>query len=179
MPKPYFDDKKQKNQEIIRVNHAGEFGARRIYEGQLEYTTNPKDKKIISHMLEQELAHLDYFEEQMKTQKVRPTILMPFWNIGGYLLGAVAAKINNKSAMLVTDAVEEVIESHYQEQIDYLTVRDSKNPMLPSIKQFQQEEIQHKHTAIAHDSKKAPLANFMFGVVGKICKLAINLSKKI
>ena len=179
MPKPYFEDKKKKNQEIIRVNHAGEFGARRIYEGQLEYTQNQKDKDIISHMLKQELEHLSYFEEQIKSQNVRPTILMPFWNMSGYLLGAVSAKMNNKSAMLVTDAVEDVIESHYQEQIDYLTAYDAQNPMLPWIRQFQQEEIEHKHTAINHDSKKAPLANFMFGVVGKICKIAITLSKKI
>lgn len=179
MPRPYFINKNIKLHEIIRVNHAGEFGAKRIYEGQIKYTKGVKEKELISHMLDQELIHLKYFEEQMKDQNTRPTILMPIWDICGYWLGAISAKISNKTAMLVTEAIEEVIESHYQEQVSYLEEADNTNLMLSNIKKFQQDEINHKNTAIKNESQNALFSKFLSKCINYICQSAIYLSKKI
>ena len=85
MPRPYFEDNDKKIKEIIMVDHAGEYGAQKIYEGQLDYTKNPKSRELIQHMLEQELEHLDYFKQQIKEGKSRPTFLMPLWQILGYV----------------------------------------------------------------------------------------------
>lgn len=178
MPKPYFECGENKIHEIIRVNHAGEFGAKRIYEGQLKYTKNSKDKALIRHMLEQELEHLNYFEAKIANE-VRPTLLIGFWNCAGYLLGAVSSKLGNKTAMLVTESVEEVIEGHYGEQIEYLTQTGEAPEMLKSIKKFRQDEIDHKHIAVENDSREALFASILSSFVKNICRGAIFISKKI
>jgi ubiquinone biosynthesis monooxygenase Coq7 len=178
MPKPYFESSKNKLQEIVRVNHAGEFGAKRIYEGQIKYTNDPKEKALIQHMLEQELEHLNYFEGKI-TKGVRPTFLIGFWNAAGYLLGALSAGLGPKTAMLVTESVEEVIERHYGEQIDYLQETGTDPEMLKSIKKFRQDEIDHKHIAVENNSRDAVFASILSGFVKNICRGAIFISKKI
>jgi ubiquinone biosynthesis monooxygenase Coq7 len=177
MPKPYFLSKNNEIQEIIRVNHAGEFGAKRIYEGQIKYTKNPKDKLLIKHMLEQELEHLTYFEKKI-IAGTRPTFFIGLWSVAGYLLGNISSKLGNKTAMLVTESVEEVIEQHYREQIDYLTITKKTPEMLKSIKKFLQDEIDHKNIAIEHDSKGANFSFIISRFLKVICKGAIILSKK-
>ena len=179
MPKPFFKVEKSKIDEINRVDHAGEFGAQRIYEGQIKHTKDAKEKAQIQHMLEQELEHLEYFEKKITSTGARPTLLMPLWNYIGYAVGAISARISPKTAMLVTERVEEVIEQHYQEQIDFLEKSDPKNKMIKDLKKFRQDEIDHKHIAIDHNSRQAPLAPFFAAGVHYMCKLAINLSKKI
>ena len=119
MPRPYYQNIQKKVKEIIRVDHAGEFGANRIYEGQIDYTSNSSDIKLIKQMLKQEAEHLEYFDNKIKNGYSRPTILMPIWNIFGYLLGAVSARLGNESAMLVTEQIENVIVEHYDKQIKY------------------------------------------------------------
>jgi ubiquinone biosynthesis monooxygenase Coq7 len=179
MPKPYYPNSKEKIQEIIRVDHAGEFGAKRIYEGQIAYTKNSDDKKLIKHMLDQEAEHLEYFDSQIKDGKARPTALMPIWNGFGYALGAISAKYGNESAMLVTESVEEVIVNHYQEQIEYLEKADPKNPLLNKIKKFKQDEADHIHIALENNSSNARFRGTITTVVKTFCKTAIFLSKKI
>jgi 3-demethoxyubiquinol 3-hydroxylase len=179
MPKPYYQNCKEKIQEILRVDHAGEFGAKRIYEGQIAYTKNANDKKLIKHMLDQEAEHLEYFDNQIKAGKSRPTILMPIWNIFGYTLGAISAKCGNEAAMLVTESVEEVIVDHYQEQIDYLEKSDVKNPLLNKIKKFKQDEADHIHIALENNSSNARFRITTSAIVKTFCKAAIFLSKKI
>ncbi|NRB10327.1 MAG: demethoxyubiquinone hydroxylase family protein [Rickettsiaceae bacterium] len=180
MPRPIFNSEHEKKlAEIIRVDHAGELGANRIYAGQIQYTKDKEQKKLLIHMLDQELEHLDYFAKEIAKGKSRPTALMPIWNLGGYLLGAISAKIDPKTAMLVTEAVEEVIENHYQQQIDYLKASGEKGKLLQKIKKFKQDETEHKHIAMDNHSSKAKFAKIGKELVKKICQGAIFLSKKI
>lgn len=178
MPKPYFENI-DKIHEIIRVNHAGEFGAQVIYQGQLKFTKNLKNKIIIKEMLEQELAHLNYFENEIKNTKSRPTFLLPIWNICGYMLGVVSGVLGIKTAMVVTESIEEVIVQHYQQQIDYLNAHDKDNSLLPKIIQFQQDEAEHIHTAIQNESHSSLFYKPLAKLVKGICYTAITLSKKI
>lgn len=178
MPKPYFENT-DKIQEIIRVNHAGEFGAQVIYQGQMKFTKDLKNKIIIKEMLEQELEHLKYFENQIKNTKSRPTFLLPIWNICGYMLGVVSGALGIKTAMAVTESIEEVIVQHYQEQINYLNVQDKENPLLSKIIQFQQDEAEHIHTAIDNESRSSVIYQPLRKLVKGICYAAITLSKKI
>jgi 3-demethoxyubiquinol 3-hydroxylase len=178
MPKPYFSND-NKIKEILMVNHAGEFGAQRIYQGQLAFTKSHSDKRIIKHMLEQELGHLNYFENEIKSGKSKPTFLLPLWSILGYGLGALSAVVGPKTSMLVTESIEEVIVNHYQEQIDYLEAEGNDIQLLMKIKQFKQEEAEHIEIALTNDSKNAMLYDILSKSVKIMCNLAIYLSKRI
>lgn len=179
MPKPYFTDNGQKIQEIIRVNHAGEYGAQRIYQGQLAYIKRLKSKKLIREMLEQELEHLEYFDNQIKLGLSRPTILMPIWNIMGYAVGVFSALCGTSMSMLITENVEKVIVQHYQKQIDYLEEMDLNNELLEKIKQFKQDEDSHIHIAVDNMDKNVNCSFLLSNLIRVICKSAIFLSKKI
>lgn len=184
MPKPYFTPQKAVIDEMIRVDYAGEYGAVRIYQGQGACLRNAEDKNLITHMLEQEQRHLDYFKRQMLQNNVRPSFFMPLWHILGYGLGAVSAMLGKKTAMLVTDAVEEVIAKHYSEQIDYLEqVKDSTQQycsenLLSNVKQFREDELEHQVTANEHGSKKLTCGIILNGAVKFMCKVAIYISKR-
>lgn len=178
MPRPYYPNNK-KIQEILRVDHAGEFGAKRIYEGQIDYTKNRNDKKLIKYMLDQEAEHLEYFDNQIKDGNARPTAFMPIWNTFGYILGALSAKFGNESAMLVTQSIEEVIVGHYQEQINYLENSENNKHLLAKIKKFKQDEADHIHIALENNSTNALLYTTMSVIIKTFCKTAIFLSKKI
>jgi ubiquinone biosynthesis monooxygenase Coq7 len=181
MPKPFFSNNHDTMlQEIIRVNHAGEFGAQKIYQGQIKYTKNLNDQKILKHMLDQEQEHLEYFSNKLQEGLSRPTLLMPIWTIGGYLMGAISAKISIKAAMMVTENVETIIEDHYSQQITYLEQCDPKNSMLEKIKKFKSDETEHKNLAIISANKNNnKLDDLIGGFIKNICKSAIFLSKKI
>ena len=181
MPKPFFNDTHSKRiEEIIRVNHAGEFGAKKIYQGQIKYCKNPDAQKVLKIMLDQEQKHLEYFSNKIQKCFSRPTIFMPLWSIGGYLMGAISAKISLKAAMIVTENVETVIEDHYATQINYLETHDAKNPILDNIKKFQADEIEHKDIAITHIQDNSNiLDNFLGNCIKTICRGAIFLSKKL
>lgn len=166
----------QKIQEMIRVNHAGEYGAKRIYEGQLKFARDPELKDSLQHMLAQELVHLSYFEEEIRKRKVRPTALFPFWHIAGYALGAVTALIGPKATMACTEAVEEVIDKHYKKQIDDLS--EIEQPLRDKLIQFRQEEIEHQSLAIKKGSSSLLYSGLKFAV-SNACKIAIKLAKKI
>lgn len=179
MPRPYFHDKNKEIEKIIMVDHAGEYGAQRIYQAQLRFSRTIEDKKIIKHMLNQELEHLKYFEKQIENGLARPTILMPLWNIFGYGIGAISALMGNKTSMLVTEKIEEIIVEHYQEQIDYLKKHDPDNPILSKIEKFKADEESHIHIATDNDSKSAMFHGIWSKIVHNFCKSAIFLSKKI
>ncbi len=178
MPKPYFNQE-HKLKEILMVNHAGEFGAKRIYQGQLAFTKNPNDISTIQHMLEQELEHLNYFENEIKRGQSKPTFLLPLWSVLGYGLGALSALAGAKTSMLVTESVEEVIVKHYQEQIEYLENSGNHNQLLIKIRQFKQEEAEHIEIAIKNDSKNAKLYSALSKMVNTMCNTAISLSKRV
>lgn len=179
MSKLIFQNHQSELDEIVRVNHAGEYGAQRIYEGQLKFAKNRKQRELIYEMLKQEKKHYDYFNDQVKVRRVRPTALMPVWNICGYALGALSSIAGAKTAMLVTQGVEEVIEEHYQRQINYLQEHELEKDLLANIKKFRQEEIEHKHIAIENESENANFHSIIHKFVKTLCKTAIGMSKKI
>lgn len=182
MPKPVFIH--HNISQIIKVNHAGEYGAKQIYLGQLRACTSNDKKEQIKHMLEQELRHLEYFERLIKEKKSTPTLLLPLWHYGSYLMGYSLAKIFKNGDMVCTEAVETVISDHYQSQIDYLNGKnqldDFEKELKINIEKFKQEENDHKE--IAEKSIMfhfAPHEKIISKLVQNICKVAIFLSKKI
>jgi ubiquinone biosynthesis monooxygenase Coq7 len=179
MAKPDFTNSNNIIAEMIRVDYAGEYGAKRIYEGQADYSKNYQDSIIINDMLQQEEVHLRYFTNLLLQRAVRPTILMPFWHIIGYAIGSGSRLLGAKTAMLLTQSVEEVIEQHYQQQINYLEHRKIDQELLDNIKQFQLDEIEHKNTALSQGSGETICASSINKIIKLFCKLAINLSKKL
>ena len=182
---------KKKLEEIIRVNHAGEYGAQIIYDGQIKALKIKKDYetlKIVEHMKEQEVEHFEFFDGEIKKQKIRPTLMSPFWQVGGFALGFLTAIIDKKSAMACTTAVEEVIDEHYQEQLEYLAKekegfgdKEQKNisQLQEKITKFRDDEIEHKNTAYENDASDfiafKPLSSF----IKTATKFAISVSKKV
>jgi ubiquinone biosynthesis monooxygenase Coq7 len=179
MPRPDFSDPDKQIHEIIRVNHAGEYGAKRIYQGQLKYIKSQNDHILIKEMLDHEEIHLNYFEKKLLEKKVRPTVLLFFWHHYGFLLGALSSLTGIKTAMLVTESVEEVIEKHYEQQINYLENKNVEPELLNNIIKFRLDEIEHKAIAIANDSTEAIFADITSKIVKIICRISISLSKKI
>ena len=169
--------KKQIIDSIIRVNHAGEYGAKRIYQGQFDYIADDKAKQLISHMAAQEQEHLDFFANEINKRSVRPTILHPLWHCYGYILGMCTAKLGTKMAMTCTEAVEEVIDEHYLEQLKLLT--DDEKLLASKIERFRQEELEHKNIAQENNAKDAACYHFVSALIRMSCKFAIAVSKKL
>lgn len=178
MARPDFTNSKDIIQEIIRVNHAGEYGAKRIYQGQLNYSKNSEDSANLRHMLRQEEAHLGYFSNLLVTRNVRPSILLAFWDITGYGLGGGSILLGRKMAMLLTEGIEEVIEQHYGQQIDYLRAHNIEQNLQDNIRQFQLDETEHKEKALAEGSQQVAFAPLVKMLVKMFCSKAIALSKK-
>ena len=165
-------------EEIIRVDHAGEFGATRIYEGQIAvFGKNTKIGKTIQHMADQEQEHIEKFQELIVAERVRPTALLPLWSIAGYFLGAGTAIMGEKAAMACTVAVEKVIGEHYEEQIELL--KEDQKKLKSTIKKFAADELEHHDIGIAHDAESTPGYKILTKVIEIGCKTAIAVSKKI
>ncbi|MFA7440583.1 MAG: demethoxyubiquinone hydroxylase family protein [Sphingomonadaceae bacterium] len=163
---------------MIRVDHAGEYGASRIYAGQLAVMGNRSILSgEISHMERQETAHLARFEQLLKERRVRPTLLLPVWHIAGFAVGALSALAGEKTAMAVTAAVETEIDRHYQAQRDALDGRDPK--LETSIAEFQAEELEHRDSAIAHGAQEIPAWPLLSVLVRAGCRAAIRLSERV
>ena len=166
-------------EQMIRVNQAGEFGAKRIYEGQLLVLKNDKKYKIIKKMANQEEEHLKTFNKIMIEKGVRPTILSPLWNIGGFVLGATTAFISTEAAMACTVAVEEVIDKHYEAQRLLLKKKKREKKLLKTIEKFRLEELEHKNIALKNDAEKTKNYRSLTRGIKVITSIAIFLSKKI
>jgi len=165
-------------EEIIRVDHAGEYGATKIYDGQIAvFGKNSKLGKTIQHMADQEQEHIDKFNELILENRVRPTALLPLWNVAGYALGASTALMGEKAAMACTVAVEKVIGEHYQEQLELLG--DDHKDLKKTISKFRDDELEHHDIGIEHDAESAPGYKIMSKVIELGCKTAIAISKKI
>ncbi len=173
--------KKDKIEEFIRVDHAGERGAIKIYEGQLlALNTIVKDenlKKIIEEMKTHEKEHCDFFENEIKKRKIKPTKFLPLWDIMGVALGFGSTILGKKAAMLCTASVEEVIDEHYQNQINQLG-SDEKNLKKKIIK-FREDELHHKDIAYEKGATKKGLYSIMDKIIKTGSKLAINISEKV
>ncbi len=166
-------------EEMIRVDHAGEYGAVRIYEGQLAVlgaSTSPA-AQAIRHMAEQEQRHLKTFDALVNERKVRPTALEPVWRVAGFALGAATALMGEKAAMACTAAVEDVIDEHYAAQVAKLGDCDPK--LKATVEDFRAEEIAHRDAALAHGAEEAPGYRFLSEAIKAGCRVAIRLSEKI
>ena len=169
---------RQTLEEIIRVDHAGEYGATRIYEGQIAvFGKNTKIGKIIQHMADQEKEHIEKFEELIVSERVRPTVFLPLWNFAGYALGAGTAFMGEKAAMACTVAVEKVIGEHYQKQNKLL--EEDQKKLKSTIKKFAADELEHHNIGIANDAENAPGYKILTKIIELGCKTAITISKKI
>ncbi|XP_075037604.1 NADPH-dependent 3-demethoxyubiquinone 3-hydroxylase, mitochondrial [Mixophyes fleayi] len=166
---------------IIRVDHAGEYGANRIYAGQMAILGRSSVGPIIQHMWNQEKVHLKKFDELMVSNRVRPTILLPFWNVAGFALGAGTALLGRKGAMACTVAVEESISTHYNNQIRALMERDPEKhrELLQTIKKFRDEEMEHHDTGLEHDAELAPAYSVLKSVIQAGCRAAVYLSERL
>ena len=161
---------------MIRVDHAGEYGARRIYEGQLAVLGKSACAPTLKHMHEQELHHLRTFEELMVQNRVRPTVLQPVWHVAGFALGAATALLGEKAAMACTVAVEEVIDEHYAGQSAQL--EDDQAALKETIETFRQEELEHRDIGLEHGAAETPGYELLSGAVKAGSRLAIWLSER-
>ncbi|XP_066416958.1 5-demethoxyubiquinone hydroxylase, mitochondrial [Molothrus aeneus] len=166
---------------IIRVDHAGEYGANRIYAGQMAVLGRSSVGPVIQQMWNQEKNHLKRFNELMVAYRVRPTVLLPFWNVAGFVLGAGSALLGKKGAMACTVAVEESISEHYNNQIRTLIEEDPEKykELLQVIKQFRDEEQEHHDTGLEHDAEATPAYSVLKTAIQLGCKAAIFLSERI
>ena len=168
-------------EEIIRVDHAGERGAIKIYEGQLlalktiKQDNTLKDK--IEEMKDQEKEHLIYFEKEIQKRKIKPTYLLPLWDLLGVTLGFGTALLGQKAAMLCTASVEEVIDGHYQDQIKKL--RNDEKYLREKIEKFRKDEVNHKNIAYESGATNKGLYSIMHKVIQTGSKIAITISEKI
>jgi ubiquinone biosynthesis monooxygenase Coq7 len=166
--------------QIIRVDHAGELGAKWIYEGQLRWIKDPAMKVEIQHMYDQEKLHLSYFEALMHTYQVRPTALMFFWKWIGKTTGAISAVLGSRAAMAYTEAVEEVIDVHYEQQINTLTKEHSDEiNLIATLKQFRNDECNHKNTAAEYNQHSDLISEVLKNAIKIGVRTAIKLSKHI
>ena len=176
MPRPFFHDKSAHIDEMLRIDHAGEYGAIRIYQGQLKGISD--NKELIAHMLEQEREHLTYFEEEIRSRGTRPTLLMPLWHHLGYALGYLSAKAGTKYAMLCTEAVEEVIDSHYTRQYKRVMAMKDK-PLAEKIEKHRQDEVEHMNIAIEKGSVSAPFYPYVKTFISFLCMFAISSTRML
>jgi 3-demethoxyubiquinol 3-hydroxylase len=174
---PGDPDRETLVERMIRVDHAGEFGAARIYEGQLAVLGRHPVGDTIRHMAEQEKKHLAAFDELIVERHVRPTLLSPVWHAAGFALGAATAAMGEKAAMACTVAVEDVIQEHYAEQSEQLG--DDETELRELIDKFRAEEIEHKETGLAHDAEATPGYRVMSEFIKTGTRAAIWLSTRI
>jgi len=164
-------------ERMIRVDHAGEYGAKRIYQGQLAVLGRGPKGDVLRHMQAQEQVHLDKFSELIAQRRVRPTALLPFWHIAGFVLGATTAALGERAAMACTVAVEEVIDEHYRGQTAVLG--DDETALRDTIEIFRAEELEHRDIGLANEAEKAPGYRLLSGAIKAGCRVAIALSERI
>jgi ubiquinone biosynthesis monooxygenase Coq7 len=166
---------------MIRVDHAGEFGALRIYQGQLAVLSHKpgaqSDVRSIRHMAAQEQAHFDAFDKMVKDRAVRPTALEPIWHAAGFALGAATALMGEKAAMACTVAVEDVIDEHYSRQIERLG--ESEPELKRTIQKFHADECAHRDAALERGAEHAPGYSLLSAAIRFSCRVAIALSERL
>jgi len=163
---------------MLRVDQAGEYGATRIYAGQLAILRrNSSASKLVARMASQERAHLDRFNALMTERGVRPTALQPLWNRAGFALGAVTALISEEAAMACTEAVETEIDRHYGRQLAELGDEDPE--LSADIERFRADELEHRDVAREAGAALAPAYPLLTAAIRGACKVAISLSKRI
>jgi ubiquinone biosynthesis monooxygenase Coq7 len=162
---------------MLRVDHAGEYGATRIYQGQLDVLGRGRAAGEIRRMAETEKGHLARFEELLHERRVRPTLLYPLWSVAGYALGAATALLGEHAAMACTVAVEDTIDEHYRAQAEYLAEEDPA--LRETILAFRDDELAHREIAIAHGAEKALGYELISLAVKAGSRIAIWLSTRL
>jgi ubiquinone biosynthesis monooxygenase Coq7 len=164
-------------ERMIRVDHAGEYGARRIYQGQLAVLGRGEKGDVLRHMQAQEQKHLDTFSDLIVRRRVRPTALLPFWHVAGFALGAVTAALGPRAAMACTVAVEESIDEHYSKQSAALGADETE--LRDTIERFRAEELEHRDIGLAHGAESTPGYRVLCNLIKTGCKVAIALSERV
>lgn len=162
---------------MLRVNHAGEYGAQQIYKGQLAILSQDDCAPILEEMKAQEVEHLQTFERLLNERRVRPTVLLPLWHVAGYALGAGTALLGKKAAMACTVAVETVIAEHYQAQMDQLD--ESEKALKETVTKFRHDEMEHHDIGIEHEAEQAPFYHLLNHTIQAGCRLAIKATKRL
>jgi ubiquinone biosynthesis monooxygenase Coq7 len=166
-----------KIKRFIRVDHAGEYGAERIYSGQLAVLGRGPHAETLHHMRDQEVHHLETFSRLVVTRRVRPTVMLPFWHVAGFALGAVTAAMGVKAAMACTVAVEETIDEHYAAQ--QATLDADEASLNETIERFRLEELEHRDIGIENGALQAPAYRLLTAVIKAGCKAAIKISERV
>ncbi|KAJ3115110.1 ubiquinone biosynthesis monooxygenase Coq7 [Phlyctochytrium bullatum] len=168
---------------MLRVDHAGEIGADSIYRGQLAILQkDPKSGPVIQHMWDQEKRHLQVLEELLGRNRVRPSALRPLWETMGFALGAGTALLGSRAAMACTEAVEEVIGEHYNDQIRELLKLEPNEEiqkLIELIREFRDEELGHLDIAVTHEAKMAPVYDPLTMIIKQGCKAAIWVASRV
>jgi ubiquinone biosynthesis monooxygenase Coq7 len=162
---------------FLRVDHAGEYGAKRIYQGQLAVLGRGPHGDTLRHMQAQEQVHLDHFSKLIGDRQVRPTALLPLWHVAGFALGATTALLGARAAMACTVAVEETIDEHYRAQ--HAQLGEDEGPLREHIEKFRQEELEHRDIGLQNGAEQAPGYRLMTAVIRTGCRLAIKVSERI
>lgn len=178
-PKPAAPGSPPDIEAMIRVDHAGEYGAVRIYEGQLAVLKRRGSAKVetVQHMADQEQRHLKEFDRLVNERRVRPTALEPVWRVAGFALGAVTAALGDKAAFACTAAVEEVIDEHYAGQVAALEGKDEN--LKATVEDFRADEAAHRDEALKQGAEQAPGYKLLSETIKAGCRLAIKLSERI
>lgn len=171
-------DRREPRDVMVRVDQAGEFGATRIYAGQLAIMGDRHPMaRAIAGMANQEQRHRAFFDALMARRGVRPTALQPVWSVAGFALGAATAAIGPAAAMACTVAVETEIDRHYADQLDTLGTDDPE--LAAAVAEFRAEELEHKDSALAAGAETAPAYPLLTGVIRMACRTAIAVSKRL
>jgi 3-demethoxyubiquinol 3-hydroxylase len=162
---------------MIRVDHAGEYGATRIYAGQLAVLGRSASAQLLREMQQQERRHLDRFADLMVNRRVRPTAMLPLWHLAGFALGTATAALGTRAAMACTAAVEEAIDAHYADQIAALD--DSEAELRDTLGRFRDDELQHRDIALRHGAEQTPGYRLLSAAIKAGCRMAIRISERI
>jgi ubiquinone biosynthesis monooxygenase Coq7 len=163
--------------KMIRVDHAGEYGAAQIYAGQIAVLGRGPHAETLAHMKAQEQHHLDTFSALITSRRVRPTVLLPFWHVAGFALGAATAALGPRAAMACTVAVEETINEHYAAQEAALS--DDESPLRATIGEFRAEELEHRDIGLANEAEKTPGYRLLSAMIKTGCRTAIKISERL
>jgi ubiquinone biosynthesis monooxygenase Coq7 len=178
MPRlPGFNAADKDLARMIRVDHAGEYGAARIYAGQLAVLRRSDAAPVLREMQDQERQHLDRFADLIVRRRVRPTAVLPLWHLAGFALGAATAALGERAAMACTVAVEEAIDSHYADQIAALD--DSEADLRNTLSAFRDDELQHRDIALQYGAEQAPGYRLLSAAIKAGCRMAIRISERI
>jgi len=167
--------------KMLRVDHAGEYGADRIYAGQMAVLGETEVGPMIQHMWDQEKHHLATFDKLVPQHRARPTALLPFWHVAGFALGAGTALLGKEGAMACTVAVEASITEHYNDQLRLLTTEGAEEhkELIATVSQFRDEEQEHHDLGLEHGAELAPAYQLLSGTIKVGCKAAIWLSERV